>query len=938
MTKHRKWLVSYLCVGALASVLGVGAISAVATDGETPTASFTMEQGASVRIAKNADDSTGIRWKATFNETFWKTLNTETAEFGAIVAPATNVGTGELTENTSEAEPVPCKATKPTFDENGEFTYYASIVYDELAPELAEKAYAVELTARAYIKVGTTYTFVADYATTRSMRAVALSAVQSGEVSETDVDSYYGEVVNVTKNTGYYSNLDGEGVLENTNNLTGAEKAYVGATPVSFTKTDAGVKIAGMDGLVEQKSYTLNVFGTDGRVYTQPFVSATKVIYDEEDLSVLYLTTKTMVIDGYYVLGNDIGTPENLYIEKNSAGTAGQSPHVNPGAGSYFEGTFNGNGYAIYARESRNGLLGALLSGAVVKNLAIYSTVDASVGSTGDRFVLAQEVGTASFENCYFSLTDKRTSPTGRYSVFNSIGETSTMTNVVVEYQGWYEQKKGGLLFNTDNKATIGEAYTNVYVVTSADAPISGNGTEYPVDTIECYESNLALKNAGNDFTAFTGVWDTTYGIPVWHSRNEQIAYTATVNGEAGNQAEIEVDDTVELDVSASIYGVPVQSIVGYEVTEGDCVTVQDNVITATKEGTATITASVNGEVVATFTVTVTIPVINKGTVAYYSAMDGAYVAEDNSEKALVTLVGEGEEILYALDSKGTRIETANIEATLLESAKTYTSTKQIALTLYTEKAIYNVTLEVSTKVINDKQDLSVLTINGAPIYGYYLVHNDIGSATDMYDTNGQTAGSGENSFRGTFDGNGYSIYATGSKNGLFGYLGNPGVVKNLKLYSTLDATVANGERFALAVGAGSTTIQNCYFNLTDNRNNPTATYCLINGVANSFAMTNVVVEFVNGYHGVKGSLFRSDTRTANASTHYSNVYVIAPEGAKITDATATYPAGTIDLCTGLSEVPNKIVGATWQIIPTTEGESTTYAFKFNDNCAKNKA
>lgn len=933
MTKQKKLLVSCLCVGVLASALGVGGISAVATDGETPVASFTMEQGASVRIAKNADDSTGIRWKATFNETFWKTLNTETAEFGAMVAPATNVGAGELTENTAEAEPVPCTAVKPTFDKNGEFSYYASIVYDELSPELAEKAYAVELTARAYIKIGDVYTFVDDYATTRSMRAVALSAVQNGEVSETDVDSYYGEVVEITQNTGYYSNMDSEGVFENKNNLTGAEQAYVGATPVAFAKTDAGVKISGMDSLTEEKTYTLNVFGADGKVYTQPFFVATKVIDSVEDLSVLYITQAQPKIEGYYVLGCDIGSASDPYIEKDPAGTAGNSPHTTTlGDNGYFGGTFNGNGYAIYVAQSRNGFFG-FLNEATIENLALHSTRTVA----GERFVLAQGTKNKSvIRNCYFTMNN--TASGSKYNLIQNSGANLYMENVVVEATG----QSTAVLFTTENKDVSGittEDYNNVYIIAPVGMSVANNVAGYPQNTVEIYESNLALKNSGNDFTAFTGVWDTTYGIPVWHSRNEQITYTATVNGEAGNQAQMEVGNTATLDVTATIYGVPANVTVSYELTDGDCVSLENNVITASKQGTATVSASVNGQAVAQFTITVTMPVVDKGTVAYYSAMDGKYIAEDNSEKALATLVGEGETIAYALDSKGTRIETADIQATLLESAKTYTSMKEVALSLYTEKAIYNVTLQVSTKVLNEANDLSVLQTVTGGIYGYYLVHNDLGSVESAYDISAQTEGSGANSFKGTFEGNGYTVYTAGSsKFGLFGYLGNPGVIKNLILYNSLPATSPyNGERYALAGGAGSTTIENCYFNLTDNRVNPTAPYCLINDVSASFAMSNVVVEFVNGYHGVKGTLFRSDTRTANASTYYSNVYVIAPEGAKITDATATYPAGTIDLCTGLSEVPNKIVGATWKIIPTTEGDTTTYAFKFNDNCATNK-
>ena len=141
MTKQRKAILSCLGVGLMSLAMGFGVISFEAS--ATTTAKFEMEEGAMVRIAKNAEDATGIRWQASFNKAYWNTLSTEgkMVEFGAIVAPAENVDASVgLTETTSEMIEVPCSATEPKFDENGVFTYYASIVYDELDETLKEKA------------------------------------------------------------------------------------------------------------------------------------------------------------------------------------------------------------------------------------------------------------------------------------------------------------------------------------------------------------------------------------------------------------------------------------------------------------------------------------------------------------------------------------------------------------------------------------------------------------------------------------------------------------------------------------------------------------------------------------------------------------------------------------------------------------------------------
>ena len=436
-------------VVAFSAIAGVSlAKTAYAADGATTTAKFVMKDGGSVRVAKDENDKTGIRWTAIINEEYYKSLNVEgqTVEFGAVVTPARNLSAGEdFTAKSKQAITVACSATEPAFNGDGEFIFNASIVYDDLAENQKQAAYALELVARAYVKVGTEYHYVDTYSTTRSMRAIALAAVQSGEYAEETLNGYYGKktVNEVTENTGYYGNVDKSGVLENKQNISGDIQAYIGAKPVSATITEAGIVVTNAGELEEQKSYTLNVFGADGNVYSQPFVAATKVIRTAEDLAYFELKDITKVqgksivsstrFDGYYVVANDIDatgynhkvitSDEESYELTFEVGADGKvlatkkedtalykvaevRSYTDRAIRGGLEGTFDGAGHTISNLTVINqGLFGLVTSG-TVKNVGFIG-----VNLKGSEYgmntcLFAQNVSDGRFENVYVQAND----------------------------------------------------------------------------------------------------------------------------------------------------------------------------------------------------------------------------------------------------------------------------------------------------------------------------------------------------------------------------------------------------------------------------------------------------------------------------------------------------------------------------------------------------
>lgn len=451
MIKKVKLSVFGFLVACFVAGFAFGCLSLAKTSYEVDAATvgkFVMKDGGSVRMAQNETDKTGIRWSASIDQNFYNSLNVgeQAVEFGAVVTPARNLSENELlTVDSNQAITVSCSATEPAFNDEGEFVFSASIVYDDLEEEQKQAAYALELVARAYVKVGETYNYVENYSTTRSMRAIALAAVQSGEYDKDKLNVYYGkkDVNEVAENTGYYGNVDASSVFENKHNISGEIQAYIGAKPVSATIADGKIVVSNAGDLEEQKSYTLNVFDANGNVYSQPFVAATKVIRTADDLAYFELKDitkdqgKSIVsstrFDGYYVVANDIDatgyshkvikSDEESYKLTFEVGADGKvlatkkedtALYKVEEVGSYtdrairggLEGTFDGAGHTISNLTVINqGLFGLVTSG-TVKNVG-FTGVKLKGSEYGmNTCLFAQNVSDGRFENVYVQAND----------------------------------------------------------------------------------------------------------------------------------------------------------------------------------------------------------------------------------------------------------------------------------------------------------------------------------------------------------------------------------------------------------------------------------------------------------------------------------------------------------------------------------------------------
>ncbi len=238
--KNKKKLlscISLLAFAALAAGFAGTGVRANAADtaGETQKANgFYMEAGASVRI----DGKAGVRFQAYLSADKYAELIETPQQAGKdvkIYAVANRSDTGATLGATNAVQQ---EVSLPLPDENGGYTLQARVTYDELAAETIKKAAAVEISARYYIVTdGEEQSAVEaeESDNSRSMRAVANAALTKGEVAESAVENYLGNVTNVSAAGKMYvsdmQTIDLSGVIGNDVSAV-YDTAYFGAKKV----------------------------------------------------------------------------------------------------------------------------------------------------------------------------------------------------------------------------------------------------------------------------------------------------------------------------------------------------------------------------------------------------------------------------------------------------------------------------------------------------------------------------------------------------------------------------------------------------------------------------------------------------------------------------------------------------------------------------------
>lgn len=548
---------AFACLGAIAFQPAVAKAEGFDVSG------LRMENGASVCLS---DEFSGIRWTTTIDAEWYNGLGGANCLFGAIVAP-TDSFEGALTHNVEGVSVVDLPVIGGFGTIEKDTTYYSVIDYNDIwenyqatggemtQEEVLEKAYEMELTARAYVQVDGEYYYadMTGITTSRSARQVAFAAELSGEIQEKYRDK--GEVEKAEKAASYYGYTaeDGYYVPEvESNGAVGTkyldlsalkdakqtvkvdveidgtvEEVLIGAEKMRSTvQYDADKKLLGFYVLPEQvfsagETY-VTVFTKEGKIYTVPFICATKAIKTVDDLKIFnakgvngvksvkvsetvdgvkhnYIEEGYWSADqeqgGYYVLGKDIEAEGYVHGSKKTDGTFNDdtwnsaSNYVNQPIG--LTGTFNGLGYAIKDMEigsEREGFFGIVNDG-TVKNVAFLD-----VKATGDyKLVLAQYLLNATIENVYIQ-TNKYVADADADGVAESMGFPAANCAILAEYaygkttsikncnivfntpNAMDTNGSHGGIFRTDNSGNMSAKFENVYFA-------SGNNFNYQYKT-----------------------------------------------------------------------------------------------------------------------------------------------------------------------------------------------------------------------------------------------------------------------------------------------------------------------------------------------------------------------------------------------------------------------------------------------------------------------
>ena len=417
-------------------------------------------------------------------------------------------------------------------------------------------------------------------------------------------------------------------------------------------------------------------------------------------------------------------------------------------------------------------------------NVLVWKTSDESVATVTDGVVTAVGVGNAVVTATY--------------------GSASASCAVTVSYGDCQPTLK---LENTSDDVSLSKGDTF-----ALKGQVFFNGrffdcdieAESSNDSVASYENgNIVAKDLGETTITVIGKWNG-FETPLMKKElsvkviGNVTMYTTVTKGDTTavmDNIELSVVDSFagrEFDNSARISLFVTedgeQKTTGeIEVTEGSrYITFNDGVITAKNIGSATLVASYLGGDGLTYekniTINVTCPVVEYPGVFEW---DNSKI----SSEGIKTIFGDGAVIVSA--KQGGR-EVATTKKTI-EGLK-FAGTKTEPIEVQTTKGGYYFAEVIGYDVILTSENIvNQLTLTNQKLNGYYLLKGDIGTAEKPISFLGQQNATDSASFGGTFDGNGYTVYADVYSCGIFGGFGNGAVIKDSKFVLTFKSDDACG-------------------------------------------------------------------------------------------------------------------------------------------------
>ena len=761
MRKNKKIFGLIACSAVLAGAVSLGAanVNVAPASAEGASVTFEMAQSASVKYGNEA----AIRFAATVSKSYLDTLGT-TVKLVSSIDKMGNTDAGE-----AKTREWIVKGEGSTYvsgyDTN---TYYHSITFTgaDIAAQI-KKAAAVDLTATMWLEDGEGKALTEKQSVTRSMRSVANAIYdQVDSEKQTELGKYVGTRTNAAEDTDAFAEVTVGETATTINNLilpegfsdytyvyAGMDVAGTVDTTTSSTGTINAVKTLGA-------TETLSIFDDNNNVYNVPAMYVTNVIETGTEFATIFGAEAA----GYYALANDLGDADNLV----------KCSLVN----NDFTGTFDGNGYSIYANAGLYGMFGKMM-GATVKNVGIYVLdwqydIPASANFNYRSVFCASNSTGGTFENIYVNVdADKSLKWFSLIPVIKNATNTGFfLKDIIFELNDdpvFCENQGFGLIHLRDQSLVCGcednsQNFVNVNVITTQKVlSMAKNG-------------NYAYV-AQNDTAVTKGETEALSGVTI--SSAYQYGVTCTAANTHKNRGRV----VNRYDSATAMYSDEAARQVGnWTVSEGGAI------------AWGAIEEEIPDEV---------IPVDYAYTVNF-STSDGTLpLTQIFGKSVTVTEAWQGETQLTVEDNKISGLQVSDTEIT------------ETTITVYTATEAYNIPVKACTKWISTAAEFKALFDTAGEILGYYALANDLGDETTLAKCSDNSSGI----FKGTFDGNGYSIYAEVGYYGIFGQVQNA-TIKNLgiQIRKWTATTAANFNGRAVFCSTHSTntntTFENIYVNV----------------------------------------------------------------------------------------------------------------------------
>ena len=540
------------------------------------------------------------------------------------------------------------------------------------------------------------------------------------------------------------------------------------------------------------------LIGKDSEFYTLqiPVTVITKEISDVDQFNELLKSDNAeYAIYGYYKLTADIGDPKSEFDN----GYNGKDEKWQNVDGLYgFRGTLDGAGHSVTGTVFTNGLIGLVGKGAVIKNLTVNA-----YGYANARTVLARSIRDAVIENVTINIkSGESDSYLTEGGVITGLMSHSTIyRNIVINSDGKVDTLFGCSYWNYDPSKP--NTFENVKVTVKS------------IGGLLC----LIADEADSLYTI-----DDVEGITVAYVRSYEDE-SNTVN--LGNAAEFTLgDENADItEINSITFGK--REIKGFTFKNGT-LTITEEEFTPSDIGAKTLILKGKvGEKQITVYLGVTIVLSaeevslegNREIVLSSGTTFDIDLGEYTTATAISATLG-GENATYS-----------NGKLTIAEELRANTQKhgmQTLKVTVQKEGKYYNVianVLVVTQDITTFEELQSALAFNENNVkFGYYRLKNDL-TGYAWYQSGNNVGDSiwknptGELGFRGTLDGNNFSIQETFWNTGLFGYVGKGAVIKNI----TFNMNQYNSGKMLFGYSMIGATVDNVKVNVTQSNGGITA-------------------------------------------------------------------------------------------------------------------